>query len=355
MIRKLPSLSLFGAIAAGLAWWCLAQVSWADRPGDSTANSPTTCAGVCSADADRRERLGPAHQVTTIRGQGGDPAALAPRGNHPLIRAARRRLAKAGSLSVGVRSRVAVFGTTLSGTGRYLQSTPASRRWALDLKLAVGGEVGSLKQVSDGTTVWTHAHVLDHTRLTRALLPEQQLLVATVPSQDESPETPQRPANWLAWGGLDRLLAQLDRCAEFAPGRAIGQGAAAGQQLEGTWHRAYLARLVPPMSDALAAGQPIDWSQVPLSVPERMELVLADSDGLPRRLRFSRHTPPRNASAEFGPAAVGWQVVIEWFDYSFNAPLDPALFEYQPGEQESLDETARYLDTWRELQAPATR
>lgn len=255
------------------------------------------------------------------------------------------RLDGVESLSAQLRQRVEAFGTTLSGSGRYLQGSPASRTWRLELKLVVGAEIGSLKQISDGQVLWTHSQVHDHERLTRVdLAATGQGGSAALASLDAAAASEQPAADaqgWLGAGGLPRLVRMLADDVAWRQPRLVELAGRVAWHLEGTWRPEFLRRLAAEgVTDG--ARPLVDWSRVPLNVPQRTSLWIDRELRLPSRLEFTRDDPPRRAAAEFGATATRSRVVIEWFDYELDQPLATSWFQYHPGEQAWLDETARY-------------
>lgn len=336
LTRRTATAAVVGLVLLAAAGWGLWRSSW--------QNAPTRSEWPEVHQVASRAETPAAHSSTSsvvgAAGAGEGSAAA-----DDVLAQSLARLDRLESLSAQLRQRVEAFGTTLSGSGRYLQGSPASRTWRLELKLVVGAEIGSLKQISDGQVLWTHSQVHDHQRLTRVdLTATGQGGSAGLAPADE-PGAAGLPAGdvrgWLGAGGLPRLLELLARDVTWDAPQLVELSGRVAWQLQGTWRPDVLSRLA---AEAVTDGPAptVDWSRVPLNVPERLSLWIDRESRLPSRLEFTRDHPPRRAAAEFGATATHSRVVIEWFDYELDQPLAASWFQYHPGEQTWIDETARY-------------
>jgi len=145
--------------------------------------------------------------------------------------------------------------------------------------------------------------------------------------------------NSLAVGGLPQLLAALAENFQFSAADAVQSENTALWGITGVWKPDRLAALVPDQKEKLLAGGAVDRKGLPAQLPTEVHVVLRQSDLLPYRIEYRR--------AADGPAdnADGAQpmMVLEILEIRQREALDENLFCYQPGNQEIVVVTERYL------------
>ena len=156
----------------------------------------------------------------------------------------------------------------------------------------------------------------------------------------------QGPPTWagaatsaLAVGGLPQLLAALAENFQFSAAQPLRSEDASLWGLAGTWKPDRLAALLPDQKERLLSGEGVDLSQLPAQLPTEVHVVLSQNDLLPRRIEYRRAPAGQKAKAGSKPP----RMVLEILEIQRRDALDENLFCYQPGNQEIVDFTERYL------------
>lgn len=270
--------------------------------------------------------LGP---VSAARGAGEPPAD----GQSLLARAA-AQLAAAPSLEAKLRQQVLLFGQELSGSGTYLQKqAPQGLLLRLELKLQVGSQLSSLQQVCDGRFLWIRRDLPGGSSLGRV----DMARIQTAIRERGRPPWTDITTNWLAVGGLPRVVAALGENFQFSAPRAVRSEKAVMWLLDGRWNPDKLAELQPDRK-----GKTEDLTQLPAHLPTQVRVVLGQNDLLPYRIEYRRQ--PAEPAADDNATARPL-VLLEIVELHQRENLDERLFVYQPGNQEVTDYTDLYLDS----------
>ncbi len=148
--------------------------------------------------------------------------------------------------------------------------------------------------------------------------------------------------NWLAMGGLPRLVAALAENFQFSAPQAVRSDKAAMWVLDGCWKADRLAELQPDLKAKTVPGRPTDLAPLPAHLPTDVRVVLGQSDLLPYRIEYRRQ--PAESAADRSAAARPI-VTLEMVEFQQRGDLDERLFVYQPGNQEVTDCTDLYLSS----------
>lgn len=268
-------------------------------------------------------------------GQGGAP------GN--LVAEAARELLRQPSLEAKIRHRVDLFGHELVGVGLYQQlgeGTDQLRK--LELKLQAGNRAMTVQQVCAGRFLWTRQEMPDKTSLTRIDLRKVREALAVAgraPSFNPA-------ANWMAIGGLPKLLFELSENFTFAAPRESQIGEIPVWVVNGQWKPDRLAILLPEQRDAILAGQPAKLSKLAPHLPDGVQLTLG-RDNLfplfPYRIEYLRGRNDDRTAADTEDARP--IVTMELYELRRRDDLDRRNFTYEPGDQEVIDQTDAFLRT----------
>jgi len=253
-----------------------------------------------------------------------------------LVAEAARRLLVAPGLEAKTRQSVQMFGQKLVGSGKYCQLTNGPKLFLqLDLKLQVGDQMRSLRQISDGDSLWEiraqrDTHVFSHVNLGR---------LREVASQTD-PLAP--PSYWMALGGLPRLMAKLEEMFTFGVPQASTIGKHPVWNVNGQWKRSVLAELLPRQRDAILAGDSANLDELPEQIPHGVTLVLGRDQVVPLfpyRFSFYRYGGQRDNGAAERVPMVTWEL----FELRVRPELRPSDFDFRPTDQEFQELTDSYV------------
>ena len=236
------------------------------------------------------------------------------------------------SLQADIRQQVDLYGHHLVGAGRYRQFFfKGQQRLRLELKLQVADQVTSLTQVADGRHLWIRQDMPDGTTLSRI-----DLRRVAEEVWQQSPGPAAQASQWMALGGLPRLLQGLEANFKFSPPQAAQWQEKAVWVTEGTWKPSLLEH---------------HWGKeksLPEYVPRRVQLVLGRDSAIPLfpyRIRFWR-------SAELETkedTKVKPMVTLEFHNVTRPTFFTLAMFDYKRGDQVVTDRTDTFL---KSLQNP---
>lgn len=266
-------------------------------------------------------------------GQGSAPASL--------VAEAARELLRQPSLEAKIRHRVDLFGHELVGVGFYQQlgeGTDQLRR--LELKLQAGSRAMTVQQVCEGRFLWTRHELPDKTSLSRIDLRrvrEALAVAGRAPSFNPS-------SNWMAIGGLPKLLFELSENFTFAAPRESQVGEIPVWIVAGQWKPDRLAILLPEQRDAILVGQPANLSKLAPHLPDRVQLTLGRDSVFPLfpyRIEYLRSEDAKRTAGDLVSARP--IVTMELFELRRRDDLDRRNFIYEPGDQEVIDQTDAFL------------
>lgn len=259
--------------------------------------------------------------------------AAARDGQSLMAEAAQRAFALSG-LEARLRVTINYQGRQLPAAGTYAQLGAGHERLVrLDLKMPIGGKVGSVQELRGRDHLW----------IVRDLPPEPLKLqridlhyARKAIARREDTGTLAPLEGWILLGGLSRLLANLDRHFQFGPPRREKLGEISVLVLRGQWKQPSLAALTEAQGDA----------PLPDQLPEAVEVALGDlSETLPLfpfRVTYLRR-PGEAGQGRGVKAPLAPMAAIEFFQVRATTALDPAVFEYDPEDREFSDVTLAYL------------
>ncbi len=287
-------------------------------------SQPDENKGVTEASGDAAQSQPPAATISSVSGQ-------------ELVAQAAQRLLLAPGLEAKTRQSVHVFDQKLIGSGEYCQLTQGPKLFLkLDLKLQVGDQARTLRQISDGDSLWevrgqgdlqTFSHV-NLGRL-REVAGNTQPLVS--------------PSFWMAIGGIPRLLANLNESFVFQAAVPAAIGEHPVWRVEGEWKPAMLARMLPHQKEAILAGGKARLQELPEQVPHGVTIILGRDQIIPLfPYSFSFY---RNIVVDPQTGQVVRQPIVTWelFEVRIRPDLRPSDFDFRPADQEFQERTEHYV------------
>ncbi len=247
-----------------------------------------------------------------------------------LVEQAVKQLASHGSVTAKINMQSELFGESLTVVGQYLQGAPDSRRLRLDLKLKQGGQVCTLRQVSDGTAVWVQQNTLETSRLGRIDI--NRAAAALHQSGFRA------GIDVLALGGLAQVLDSVHRSFEFQSLRAEKLGVHATYAVLGVWKPAAVERLKPVDQPGAESSPPLTVDSLPEFMPTQIEVFIGRDDLFPYQVDYYRAAHPGTRSDSDQLLAR-----MKFVDVHFDVPIDPAQFVFSPGERVPVDDTEAFL------------
>ncbi len=252
------------------------------------------------------------------------------------------------SVSARLRQTVDLFGKQMVGAGTYLEHRAGGvLRFRLESRIQLGDQFSSLRLLCDGQFLWKYEWMRDEGTLTRVDVWRVLRALEDAGRMDRMGVV----KDWPGIGGLGRLLREFDANFDFGTveasqlaGMVIENGRTADQlavwKLTGRWNARRLAEMLPEQRQQILAGQPADSSQLPEPVPHGVDLYLGRDDLFAYRMDYFRIRP----AAGKGQGSGQRQVIhtVELIHVNWN-PVDPASFEYNPGNLDVKDETEEYL------------
>jgi hypothetical protein len=243
-----------------------------------------------------------------------------------ILERTRGELDRLERLSARVRYRVALFDQELIGAGTYFQSGAGQqKKLRCELRLQAQDEVIGALQVCDGRYVWSNTETFVGPMLTRVDL--RRIYQRREQLGSNSPEQ-----IW-AWGGLPKLLKNLE--SSFQWDQALTGYLEADHtpawSIRGMWRGEEYAKLVP--QQAPPAGEMV-LGGFPAQIPGSVTLYIRQQDYFPQRIEYRR--PPAGTKENTPPEEWVPCVMIEFTDISTDRPIEPSVFEFQPGKQQEV-------------------
>ncbi len=255
-----------------------------------------------------------------------------------LVSQAAQRLLLAPGIEARTRQRVNIFGQQLVGSGTYLQLTHGPRLMLrLDLKLQVGDRPTSLRQISDGDSLWVLRQQEGNNRVSRVNV--RRLRDAAAKAEPAALS----PSLWMALGGAPCLLAQLEENFQFGPPQPQLIGKLPVWYVSGTWKPHALARLLPEQSEAILAGKQADLQLLPEHLPHGVTLILGRDQVIPLfpySFSFHRDVPAEDEQQPYQRIPL---VTWELFQVRVRSDLPTSEFDFRPADQEIDEQTEEYL------------
>ncbi len=268
-------------------------------------------------------------------------AQTAPSGQK-LVKEAMQRTLLARGIEAKSRQRVNIFDQQLVGSGTYLQLTQGPKLLLkLDLKLQVDGDSSSLRQISDGDSLWviqrhnaaTHVSRVNMRRLREAAAKVQP---AALP-----------PSLWMALGGIPRLLSQLADHFQFHKPQPLTINGLPVWKVEGQWKPEILAKLLPDQEADILAGRGARLDELPEHLPHGVTLILGRDQIIPLfpySFSFYRDVKVEGEEQTRRVPLVTWEL----FEVRIRPDLQPSEFEFRPTDQQIEERTEEYLTRLKE-------
>jgi hypothetical protein len=242
------------------------------------------------------------------------------------------------SIAARLRYEVHLKGRTALGSGLYLQQGRGpERQFRLDLNLNTPPITSRVQHICDGSTLWivedlagqNHLAQVDVARLRRA--------------RPKSPAGTGHLHGWLTLGGLPKLLSGLDAAFRFGPVRESQLDEVRVGTLTGQWETGRLANLLPKQTEAIEAGQPVDFSKLSAQLPTHVVLHVGRNDFFPYRIEYwrSEKGDPGGAPGSRGELLV----LMEFYEVRAGTPIDPASFAFSPPDgSKPQNRTSEFLE-----------
>lgn len=274
--------------------------------------------------------------------EGTNAALPPPPQGRMLLEAAIRELENRQSVSAKIRQEADLFGKHLVGSGIYLEQRPGrDHLMRLELRIQVGDEVTSLVQVCDGRYLWIYRKLLDDGTLSQ--IDVARALHAMQETQTAAPSG--RMGMLPGLGGLPRLLRSLYASFDFQAAEKGRLDQLPVWILRGQWKPAPLAKIFPEQAQALQQGKPANWKKAPEHLPDSVIVLLGQNDLFPYRTEYHRKLGPKERKRD--DQASRALVSMDLFQVSFNLPIDPNRFVYNPGNAKVVDQTANFIEGLR--------
>lgn len=243
------------------------------------------------------------------------------------MRKARDLLGKHPSISAQLVETVVMFDRSVKMDGRYLQMS--DHRLRFEVKLRVGGTVGSLVEVCDGEILWSRQDIGKEQQVTRRNV--KQILEAAQKAGNI-------PENILAadlgLGGLPSLLATIEQSFDFDGLKDDTLRERPIVIIQGQW-KAHMA--------ANLRGQ-LPEGQFPPYVPDIVRVSLDRETQFPLRIMYLKKVPERDTLRPL--------LTLDFLDVKLGEPIDPKEFTFVvPERVQPVELTERYL---QRIQQPPT-
>jgi hypothetical protein len=243
-----------------------------------------------------------------------------------ILERTRGELDRLEQLSARVRFRIALFDQELIGAGTYFQSGAGQqKKLRSELRLQTQDDVIGALQVCDGRYLWSNSETFIGPMLTRVDL-------RRVRQRREQQGTANADEIW-AWGGLPKLLKNLETSFQWDQALTgyLEADKTPAWSIRGMWRGEQYAKLVPEQTPQL--GETV-LGGFPAQVPGSVTLYIRQQDYFPQRIEYRR--PPVGTQANTPPEEWVPCVMIEFTDIAMDRPLEPGVFEFQPGKQQEV-------------------
>lgn len=279
--------------------------------------------------------------LTTNPGTPVDPS-IAPLPNpQELLAQALQTLEAQRSVSARLLVGVNLYGEQMIGSGTYREEEPArSRRLRLEINIQHGDQVARVLKVCDGKHFWDYQQIFldrpprlasyDIERIERALRK-----AGKTPGQDGEP--------WPLTAGMVKLLRALRDVFVFDTVQPGKLDQTPVWKIEGGWRPEWLVQLMPDQKNLIEQKRPIDSARFAPQQPDRMALFLRQADLFPYRLEWFRTASAPDDDPQSPNAGRTVLVYLQLDPVELNVPIDPAHFNYNPGDVKFPDSTDAFL------------
>jgi hypothetical protein len=266
-----------------------------------------------------------AHAQEAGAGQGSGEKLDVVDGSQLVLEASRRLMSV--PLSAKVHHKIQLFDQTISGGdgGRYLQLGRGDRiRFEIKLTLGAGRQAASLVHVCNGEYLFKRRALPGETVITRLRL--ETVYDALEAARQTAPST--ASIDWIALGGVPRLLQVMQQNFDFAPPRSGQFADRRVWVVEGAWKPEVLARFLPEQRDDILAGKPARLEELAPQAPTGIVLAFAADGEVPLFPAFLEY---HRRASDGQPAAS--LVTLRFDDVRRRPDLTPDDFNYEITEQ----------------------
>lgn len=244
------------------------------------------------------------------------------------------------SIEATMTERVELYGKQLVGTGRYLEErSEEGLRLRLELMFPVGTEPCVLLQVCNGRYFWRYEKFSGPAAVSRI---DTARVAQALEEKGDLPQ-PGKIGNWPGLGGLPRLLRGLNAAFDFQRIEETELGRLRAIRLQGSWKPERLARLLSGQNQAAKNANGSELDRLPPHVPHYVVLYLGKQHLFPCRIQYCRNVKPPGPGLP--PAKDIAIVTMDLPEVTFDAPIHPREFHYDPGPLQYVEETDRFLET----------
>ena len=248
------------------------------------------------------------------------------------------------SISAEVTHCVDLFGKKLVGKGIYREERSGPHPLVrFELKTSTADSQSSLLQVCDGKDMWIKHVLMGQARLDRVDL---ERLAKAVEKQgravrDGAGQGGTGLSDTITMGGMPGLLRSLQESFQFVSAENAVLYSMPVWKLRGRWQESKLAAFLPEQAEAIQqgrvalAGGEVDLARLPKHLPDHLVVWLGKDDLFPYRIEYCRRETVSGESRAI--------VAMQLLKVSFNVPLDPKCFVFEPGEVPVADRTSEYI------------
>lgn len=271
----------------------------------------------------------------TVYGRGGRPGQPAGGGEAPgqaerIVSTTLAGLARAESISARVRQRVRIGDRVLVGAGRYVQlGTGVDQRFRFESSMQCDTESFEVLDVCDGVFSWSYERLGSN--------PPQlkRIDVRRVREKLEQLKVLDRLGVSPYLGGIHRSLALTRQWFRFDTVESSMIDDVAVWSIEGRWHAAALAALLPDRAEAITSSGGIEPAQLPDGMPWSVRFSIGKRELFPFRVEWLA-IPGDRPVAPVPPEPIA---VMELYDVRIGGAVDASAFVYKPAMEGLIDVT----------------
>ena len=289
----------------------------------------------------------------------GDSVELGGAETEELLRRSIELIEGRHSISAEVTHYVDLFGKKLVGKGIYREERSGPHPLVrFELKTSTADLESSLLQVCDGKDMWIK-HVLmgqarldriDLDRLAKAVQKQGRVVrdgvvrdgaVRGGTGQGGVGQGGAGLSDTITLGGMPGLLRSLQESFQFVSAENAVLYSMPVWKLRGRWQESKLAAFLPEQAEAIQqgrvalAGGEVDLARLPKHLPDHLVVWLGKDDLFPYRIEYCRRETVSGESRAI--------VAMQLLKVSFNVPLDPKCFVFEPDEVPVADRTSEYI------------
>jgi hypothetical protein len=252
-----------------------------------------------------------------------------------LLAHAVRTLESRRSVSARLLVGVNLYGEQMIGSGSYREEVPArSRRLRLEINLQHGDQVSRVLKICDGKRFWDYQQIfLD--RPPRLACYDVGRIEQALRNAGRTNEP------WPLTAGIVKLLRSLRDVFVFDRIQAGRLDQIPVWRLDGVWRPEWLMQMVPDQKKLVDQNLVVDPTLFGPQQPDRITLYLGQDDLFPYRMECSRS--PKNVDPQSPDAGRTVLVYLQMAEVEIDVPLDPAHFNYNPGDIKFADTTDAFL------------